>query len=209
MTDDLTPAQYRVLKYLVAFCQRNNGRFPRGSQIAREFGFTSSSSAYEHLLTLERKGYVTAPRRGGWRRYALTQKAMDLRRGIPLVGRISAGPTWHAEDAEPEWVTELTHILPGIRQGDYLLAVDGDSMHGAGLYPGMLALLRPGIVPNPGDICAVWVEGDGGTLKRVYHEGDCVRLAPENPAYDERIVGVDEVSIQGVLLSAISVTQYR
>ncbi len=207
--DELTPAQQRVLNYIVAFCERNNGRFPRGSQIAHEFGFTSSSSAYEHLLMLERKGYISAPKEGGWRRYSLTDKAKEVGRGLPLAGSIPAGPTWYAEDPDVEWLEHITDLFPDTKPGDYLLAVDGDSMVEAGLHSGMLALMRPRINPQPGDICAVWVAGDGGTLKRVYPEGDFVRLVPENPSYDERLVSAEDVSIQGVLRSAVSATHYN
>ena len=207
--DELTLAQQRVLDYIVGFSERNGGRFPRGSQIANEFGFSSSSSAYEHLLVLERKGYVAAPKEGGWRRYALTEKAAGRRRGLPLAGSIPAGPTWYGEDAEVEWLKHVTDLFPHTQPGDYLLSVDGDSMTGAGLHSGMLALMRPDIVPRPGAICAVWVAGDGGTLKRVYADGEYVRLVPENPQYEERRVGAEEVSIQGVLLSAVSVTNYN
>ena len=207
--DELTPAQQRVLDYIVGFSERNGGRFPRGSQIANEFGFTSSSSAYEHLLVLERKGYVAAPKSGGWRRYSLTGKATSRRRGLPLAGSIPAGPTWYGEDAEVEWLDHVADLFPDTQPGDYLLSVDGDSMAGAGLHSGMLALMRPDIVPRPGAICAVWVAGDGGTLKRVYADGEYVRLVPENPRYEERRVGAEEVSIQGVLLSAISITDFN
>lgn len=206
--DELTPAQQRVLNYIVGFSERNSGRFPRGSQIANEFGFTSSSSAYEHLLVLERKGYVVAPKEGGWRRYALTEKASRKRRGLPLAGSIPAGPTWYAEDLQEEWLDDVADLFPDTKPGDYLLTVDGDSMAGAGLRSGMLALMRPNAVPEPGSICAVWVAGDGGTLKRVYKEGEFVRLVPENPQYQERQVSAEDVAIQGVLLSAVSITNY-
>lgn len=207
--DELTPAQQRVLDYIVGFSRRHGGRFPRGSQIANEFGFTSSSSAYEHLLVLQRKGYIAAPKEGGWRRYRLTDKATSRPRGLPLLGSIPAGPTWYAEDVEAEWISGIDDLFPNAKAGDFLLTVDGDSMIGAGLESGMLALLRPNIVPAPRAICAVWVEGDGGTLKRVVPDGDVVRLVPENADFTERIVGAEDVIVQGVLQSALSITHFN
>jgi SOS-response transcriptional repressor LexA len=54
-----------------------------------------------------------------------------------------------------------------------------------------------------GDICAVWVEGSGGTLKRVFREGATVRLVPENDAYEEAKHPADQVRVQGRLMAAV------
>ncbi len=204
---DLTDKQRDVLAYIVRIAERS-GSPPSGRQIARHFGYSSPNAAFSHLRALERKGFL---RNTGdaWNCYAPTEAALDVKpSGLPHFGAIPAGPTWYAEDIEAEWISGIDDLFPNAEPGDFLLTVDGDSMIGAGLEPGMLALMRPNIVPKPRAICAVWVDGDGGTLKRVVPDGDVVHLIPENPDYKERVVGADGVVVQGVLQSALSITHF-
>jgi SOS-response transcriptional repressor LexA len=70
----------------------------------------------------------------------------------------------------------------------------------------MTVLMRPGEKPNPGDICAVWVDGDGGTLKRVYPGDKTIQLMPENDEYDPMEVDTDRVRIQGVLVATVDIS---
>jgi repressor LexA len=210
MPAPLTPAQARVLDYVTGVVVERGG-FPSGPRIARRLGFRNSATAYEHLERLAAKGYLTVSRSegGGWRRYHLSERAL-ARAGtvLPRLGRIPAGPLTDIDADLDSVVSGVEDILPA-RAGDYLLEVDGDSMEGAGLLPGMLLLIRPEAEPAPGEICAVWVDGEGGTLKRVWVEGEEVRLVPENPAYTERRVPAESVRIQGVLIAALDVRRFR
>jgi SOS-response transcriptional repressor LexA len=79
-------------------------------------------------------------------------------------------------------------------------------MKEAGISGGAMVQIRPEVEPSDGDICAVWVEGDGGTLKRVFREGETVRLVPENEKYDPQEVSADRVQIQGVLIATVDVS---
>ena len=69
--------------------------------------------------------------------------------------------------------------------------------------------IRPEVEPSDGDICAVWIEGDGGTLKRVFLEGETVRLVPENEKYAPQRISADRVRIQGVLVATVNVSTFR
>lgn len=126
-------------------------------------------------------------------------------RRLPVAGVIPAGPAIDNVGDGRHSSVDIRHICPEARPGDFFLEVTGDSMIGAGIRPGQLALMRPGIVPDQGDICAVWVRGEGGTLKRVFVDEGHVRLAPENPAYSEKIFPIDDVLVQGVLIATIDV----
>jgi len=75
--------------------------------------------------------------------------------------------------------------------------------------PGQYAIVRPGIQPNDGDICAVWVEGEGGTLKRIFREGSRIRLVPSNPKYSEATYPADKVIIQGILIASVNIWRFR
>ena len=82
-------------------------------------------------------------------------------------------------------------------------------MIGAGIREGAMVQIRPEVEPSDGDICAVWVVGDGGTLKRVFLEGETVRLVPENERYAPQEISADRVRIQGVLVAMVDVSTFR
>ncbi len=87
------------------------------------------------------------------------------------------------------------------RRGDFFLRVRGDSMIGAGILDGDLAQVRPQADADDGDIVVALVD-DEATLKRFFHEGDAVRLQPENPALEPIIIrpGGGEVRLVGRLV---------
>jgi SOS-response transcriptional repressor LexA len=53
------------------------------------------------------------------------------------------------------------------------------------------------------------VDGEGGTLKRVFYEGEMIRLLPANPRYEAKSYLADRVRIQGVLIAALAVQRFR
>lgn len=203
----MTPKQQAVFEYLISF-QERNGRTPTGPEIAAHFGYSDPSPAYQHLHLIEKKGYLRIER-GGRKtplRITLTQRgAQLLGRHWPLLGAIPAGPLDLGLGEEEAQVSKVEDLLPMIRQGDYFLRVDGDSMIKAGLEEGMMVLLRPNQQPRQGDVCAVWVDGEGGTLKRVFFEEDQVRLVPENDRYQPMQYPLEQVRVQGVVVAVMSV----
>jgi repressor LexA len=107
------------------------------------------------------------------------------------------------------YIHKLEDLIPDLQPGDFFLSVSGDSMIEAGLQPGQYVIIRPGAMPASGDICAVWVDGKGGTLKRIYFEDDLIHLIPANSAYRAEVYPVDVVRIQGVLVVALSIESFR
>jgi repressor LexA len=209
MRQELTDRQRAVLDHVVAF-QERHGRSPTGPEIARHFGYADASTAYQHLEAIERKGYVRIVRQSARSApigLTLTPAGRRLMHAAwPRFGRIPAGPLDVALGEEEEVIEGVEDLFPMIRAGDYFLSVEGDSMIGVGLEEGMTLLMRPVErmeQVRQGDICAVWVEGSGGTLKRVFREGATVRLVPENEAYEEVSHPADQVRVQGRLMAAV------
>lgn len=203
----LTSKQRQVLEFVVSFRERN-GRTPSGPEIAEHFGYRDASPAYQHLALIAKKGYVEVRQRGKRRplEITLTERGERLfERAWPHYGTIPAGPVsmMLAEDAEH--VRGVEDLLPMIRPDDFFLTVEGDSMIDAGLEEGMMVLVRPATSVKDGTVCAVWVEGEGGTLKRVVREGESIRLVPENPRYQEKRHPADQVRIQGVVVAAMAI----
>ena len=210
--DSLTDKQREILDCLLEY-QKENGRTPTGPEIAEKFGYSQARTAYDHLARIEKKGYlkIEQPSERGSLNIQPTDKAKKLfEPGFPVLGSIPAGPvTEVGDDLQEGRVSSPTDLVPTMKEDDYFLRVNGDSMKDAGISEGALVQIRPEVEPADGDICAVWVEGDGGTLKRVYREGETVRLVPENERYSPQTVPADRVRIQGVLVATVDVSIFR
>lgn len=207
----LSRRQEEILRFIASFQQRYD-RPPNAPEIARHFGFRHHSTAYEHLHSLARKGYLLIRKPPGQKSFTIQMSPRSqalFSMGWPLVGRIPAGPVFHTEDVTEEMVQTVEDLVPGIRVGDFFLRVQGDSMIEKGIMPGQLVLLRPDASPRTGDIAAVWVSGEGTTLKEIEFRGNIIRLIPANPAYPVLEHPRDEVSIQGVVIAGVSINAFR
>ncbi len=206
----LTKRQKEILDFIIEFHDRE-GRFPTGPEIAENFGFKDPSPAYQHLDALEAKGFIKIKRFGYGRPTAIQlsdRGHATLFPSWPLLGSISAGPLTDVVDAPEKRLSKLTDVIPQLHPNDFFLVVSGDSMIEADILPGQLVVVRPDAAPKGGDICSVWVEGEGSTLKYVYPNDDTIRLVPANPRYQERTYPADQVKIQGVVIAALAVTTF-
>ena len=208
----LYPRQTELLE-LIDDAVRRTGSVPNGRELAGRMGLANVSAVYAHLRKLEAAGFVTLTSggRGVPLQIELTKKGErhGRARPWPRLGSIPAGPITDVQAQADDFVTTLNDLVPQMRQGDYLLVVEGESMLGAGLRPGMTLVMRPDVVPTARDVCSVYVEGEGNTLKHVIDEGDKARLVAENPDYPDRLVPASTVQIQGVVIAAFAVQAYR
>jgi len=202
----LTNTQSKVL----AFVEQSSaqiGHPPTMKEVARHFGWSSTSTAQQHLEALEKKGRLTRTPKSP-RSLRVTKPLREVGReqtvAVPLVGRIAAGsPIFALEEAE-----EVLPLSRALFRGNSLFAlrVKGDSMIDAGIFDGDIAVLRSGPDFSDGDIAAVVVDEEA-TLKRVFRTNRGVRLHAENPAYQDRIVSSEQVKqsfrLAGVLVGTI------
>ena len=153
------------------------------------------STLREHLGALERKGYVTLEPRGVGRSPVV--RLTGTREGVPVVGRITAGPLSEALEHP-----EVYLRLPGYPEG-YGLRVHGDSMADE-IKNGDVVLLqkRP---PKSGEICAVRIDGSDATLKYLdtYPNHKTVLLRPHNLAYPYLEVEAERVAVDGVFAALL------
>ena len=84
-----------------------------------------------------------------------------------------------------------------MRRGGFALRVRGDSMQGARIFDGDLAIVEPR-APKPGDIVVAVIDGET-TLKRLVKQKEKYFLRAENPKYPE-LVPTDELKVQGVVV---------
>lgn len=100
-------------------------------------------------------------------------------RHVPIVGPIACGLPILAEENIEGYAD-----MPENIKADFALRCVGDSMVGARICDGDIVYIRQSSEFHNGDICAVLVDGDEATLKRVYRiSNTLLELRAENPSY--------------------------
>ncbi|MCL2154065.1 MAG: transcriptional repressor LexA [Leptospirales bacterium] len=130
-------------------------------------------------------------------KYADVQDGID----VPLLGRIPAGIPMLAEENIEEMLHVPSAFLPRRKKDFFAVTVRGDSMIGAGIIDGDIAILEKIVSPRDeisnGDIVAALIDGEA-TLKRLFFVGDKAELRAENPKFKTiPITKKDFVLIQG------------
>lgn len=113
---------------------------------------------------------------------------------VPIVGNVAAGTPILAEQN-----IEDTFPIPVRYAGgnNFMLRVRGESMINVGIMDGDLILVEQQQTARNGEIVVAMIDGfeSEATVKTFYHEGDYIRLQPENDTMSPIIVR--DVSILG------------
>jgi len=176
------------------------GAPPSIREIGRGVGLKSSQTVHHHLRRLEDEGYLERLR-DRLRTPRLTEKGWEAALGgdVPLMGRIAAGRGLEAVALEDEAYSLAAELLSsGSGKRRYLLRVVGQSMTEARIEDGDLLLVEEDEDPADGEIVVALLDGgDEVTVKKLYREGDTVRLRPRNGDHEDIIVPAESVRIQG------------
>jgi repressor LexA len=180
----LTPRQRQVLDWIRSFIEAN-AMPPTRSEIASGLGFSTPSSAEDHLQALAKKGALEIVP-GASRGLRLKQiPGVPVQGTLPLVGQVAAGsPILAVENVEAHY-----RIDPELfaSRADYLLRVRGTSMRDAGILDGDLLAVRRTGEARSGQIVVARVE-DEVTVKRFRRRGREIILEPENPEFEPIVV---------------------
>lgn len=85
----------------------------------------------------------------------------------------------------------------------YLVSITGESMQGAGIFDGDLAVVDRSLEPVHGNIVVALLNNDP-VCKRLCIRGKDVILLSENPKYPPRyVLEGDELSIWGVIIGSV------
>lgn len=154
---------------------------PTVREIAKQFGIKGISAIKKHLDALATKGYLS--RTKGARTIEIASRPQSI--SVPVLGQVAAGQPILAEENILGTLALDQSMVRGKKS--FLLKVKGDSMINAGILEGDLVLVRPQSQAQNGEIVVVLVE-DEATVKRFYHRGRQVVLAPENPDHRPMIL---------------------
>ena len=158
---------------------------PTRAEIAAGLGFSTPSSAEDHLQALAKKGALEIVP-GASRGLRLKDiPGVPVQGTLPLIGRVAAGsPILAAEHIEAYYRLDAELFSP---RADYLLRVHGSSMKDAGILDGDLLAVHKTTEARPGQIVVARLE-DEVTVKRFRRRGREVVLSPENPEFEPIVV---------------------
>jgi repressor LexA len=112
--------------------------------------------------------------------------------------RIAAGRGLEAVATDEAYslASELLTTRSGRRR--YLLRVVGQSMVGARIEDDDLLVVEEDEAPPDGAVVVALLRGgEEVTVKRIYRDGEKVRLRPENGEHEELVLAAEDVRVQG------------
>jgi repressor LexA len=203
----LTRRQKQLYDFIANFVQ-THGYSPSFEEIREGLGLNSLATVHKHVTNLEKKGLLhrdanrsrsidlLAPR--GKMKLAMAAAA-SAASSLPMVGRIAAGrPVETFETPETISFSDFT------RSKDvFVLQVTGESMQDEHIVDGDYILVERTQVARDGEIVVALVEGAETTLKRIYKEGDRVRLQPSNATMAPIVMPAAAVEIQGRVIGVL------
>lgn len=193
--EPLTEKQKKVLGIIQEFLQV--GIPPTIREIAQKMGFSSTGTVRDYLNALEKKGYIR-------RRKNLSRgiEALSLQpKKIPIVAQVVAGkPNLAYEDIEG-YLDPDDLFLGRISQDDvFALRVKGESMIGAGIREGDIAIVKKQPEANEGDIIVALTKDAEVTIKRLCRKNKQWYLEPANENYPPIF---EEFTIAGKVIAII------
>lgn len=179
---------------------------PSVREVAGAAGYASSRSGQRVLDALESDGFVERGEALSRKRrpVRLTQRGWEALGEAPLLGRVAAGRGLEAIADEEAY--SLAGGLLSARGGRrrYLLRVVGDSMVDARITDGDLLVVEEDQDPPDGEVVVAMIGGgEEVTVKKIYREGERVRLRPQNGGHEDIVVRAEDVVVQGRAVGVI------
>jgi len=198
----LTRRQREVYDFLDQFIEAH-GYSPSFEEIGSALGLSSLATVHKHLNNLQEKGMLNRNYNRSRSidlvkvRTRTKKPAIDL--SLPLVGVIAAGrPLEAVENPESISLGDFTRA-----KDVYVLKVKGESMQDEHIVDGDFVLVEKTSTARNGEIVVALVSKSEATLKRIYQEGETIRLQPSNAAMKPIIVPAVDVEVQGRVIGVL------
>ncbi len=194
-----------ILAFIKSY-KEENGYAPTLREIAKACAIKSPSVVQFHLDRLELAGAIVRGRDKS-RGIALKPEIREYER-VPILGTIAAGHPVSVPDADTrstaeEWIEVPLSITRG-KKDVYCLHVRGNSMVDALIADGDIVVMQGAHDLRSGEVAACWLkEQQEVTLKKIYFEGETVRLQPCNPYMTPLYEKAENIEVQGRLVGVM------
>ena len=200
----LKEREQKILDYMRAEI-RAKGYPPTVREICGALNIKSTSTAHKDIDSLVKKGFIKKDPSKPRALMLVEQDTPDITPApaaapsfdnaeradvvdIPVVGRIAAGtPITAEQNIDDSFPVPARFVGNGT---NFMLTVKGESMIEAGIMDGDYILVEQQNTARNGEIVVAMVDGfeSEATVKTFYHEGDHIRLQPENSSMSPIIV---------------------
>jgi len=203
----ITKRQREIYDFIARFVAER-GYSPSFEEIGEGTDLSSLATVHKHITNLEKKGLLkrdynrsrsidVLPPKGALKKSM--QVAASVGTELPLLGRIAAGrPVEALQNQETISLADFTRS-----KEVFVLQVKGDSMQDEAILEGDYILVEKTSAVRNGEIVVALVDGMESTLKRIYKEGDKVRLQPSNANMQPVIVPAVAVQVQGRVIGVL------
>jgi repressor LexA len=201
----ITRRQREMYDFISRFVAEH-GYSPSFEEIAQGMDLSSLATVHKHVTNLEKKGLLTRDYNRSRSIDLLPPKgrlkqAMSVNTSVvlPLRGRIVAGQPIEAVE-NPETIS----LADFVRSKEvFVLEVRGESMQDEAIIDGDYVLVEKTSSAHNGDIVVALVDKTDATLKRLYREGENIRLQPSNATMKPIIVPAASVDVQGRVIGVL------
>jgi len=195
---NLTARQREIFDFIKDYLSVH-GVAPSVTEIRERFHLGSLGTVHKHLKALETRGCI--------RRFKGRARAIEIIESqdvgaydVPMLGLIAAGTPIEALEV-PDSLSIPEDMLG--RGRTFSLQVNGDSMIEDGIHDGDYIIVESRNEARDGEIVVALVDGTEATVKRLYHEGEHIRLQPSNREMEPIVVSATDVEIRGVVIGLI------
>jgi repressor LexA len=197
----LTARQRQILDWIRSFVD-SSGMPPTRAEIAAGLGFSTPSSAEDHLQALAKKGAIEIVPGAARGLRLKDMPGIPVQGTLPLVGRVAAGnPILAAQHIEAHYRVDPALFAP---RADFLLRVRGSSMKDAGILDGDLLAVHKAAEARQGLIVVARLD-DEVTVKRFKRRAHEITLLPENADFAPIVVDtrVTSFAIEGIAVGLV------
>ena len=207
----LTARQQQILEFIQRFDEERSYP-PTIRDIQQACNISSTSVVDYNLHILEREGYIRRDREVSRGIEVLGEsKAATAGTRISVLGYIAAGEPVPVPTQESWWAAEPLDVLDlpqgflgKIKRDAYALRVKGTSMIDALIDDGDVVIVQPVDSVQDGDMVVAWLQIEKEvTLKRLYREGDRIRLQPANSIMEPIYVDPENLEVHGKVVGVL------
>ncbi|MDR2303593.1 MAG: transcriptional repressor LexA [Treponema sp.] len=180
---ELTARQKEVLAFIKSYIGAHS--YPPTIRELADYFEISVKGAHDHVTALKKKGFLRQMDKRSRTMELIKPSGSEDPNGvveIPILGTVAAGlPILSEENFEGTITFHRSMLKKG--RTYFAMKVRGESMIGAGINSGDIAIIEKTEFVRNGEIAMVVVDDDAITLKRYYKERFRVMLLAENPAF--------------------------
>ncbi len=207
----LTKKQKELYEYLSDYIAKNSIS-PSFEEMKVAVNLKSKSGIHRLITSLEERGFI--------KRLKHKARAMEITKNlknsisnfardfennaisIPLLGSIAAGQPIEAIENSDEFISVPSNLITP--KNEYFgLKVNGLSMIEKGIFDGDIAIIKRTNSVLNGKIAAVLTSHNEITLKTINIKNNKIHLMPANKNYEEKVMNISDVQIQGALSGII------